>query len=375
MGIFDIFSTSDQQAAADTEQRYLQQGYSQLSDLFGQGRNALTNYGGAGVNSLYQQYGAGQGSLNQNFAPAIGTLNTQYQAVAPGQTQLANLLGFGPGGSAGISSTLENLPGYQFALNQGAQNVMRNQAATGQLGSGATLNALQNQGQGQAQQNYANYVAMLQPYLGATQNAANAAAGSQMGLGTALNANQTGLGNTLNANLLTQGGGLNQNYMTQGNAAYGTQAAIGNAQAQANLAGLTQSGNIIGALGGLGALLLSDERAKEGIEPVGQTYDGQTIHRFNYKGDPTTRMGLLAQDVEQRSPQSVATLPGGLKAVNYRGATDYAAALGARAGARAAPPRGGLKAVNYRGATGGARGQGRGGRPDYAAMLTAGRAA
>ena len=45
MGIFDIFSTSDQNAAADAEKAGLQAGYSQLSDLFGEGRSALnTNY-------------------------------------------------------------------------------------------------------------------------------------------------------------------------------------------------------------------------------------------------------------------------------------------------------------------------------------------
>lgn len=70
--------------------------------------------------------------------------------------------------------------------------------------------------------------------------------------------------------------------------------------------------------GGLSGLLaLSDERAKEEIEPVGETHDGQTVYSYRYIGDPTPHMGLLAQEVEKRDPGAVVELPDGLKAVNY----------------------------------------------------------
>jgi hypothetical protein len=120
------------------------------------------------------------------------------------------------------------LPGYQFALNQGSQNVLRNQAATGQLNSGATNIDLQNLGQGLASQNYNNYVSQLQPFLGAAGNAASGIGGLYSGLG-----NQ-----------------MNQSFGNQGNAAAGAQMGIGNANANADLAGLTASGNAIGALFG-----------------------------------------------------------------------------------------------------------------------------
>jgi hypothetical protein len=42
----------------------------------------------------------------------------------------------------------------------------------------------------------------------------------------------------------------------------------------------------------------SDERLKENIKAVGKTFDGQTIHSFNYKGDPRTQIGLIAQEVK-----------------------------------------------------------------------------
>jgi hypothetical protein len=289
MGLFDIFGTGDQQAAAQSEINGLNAGYSQLSDLFGSGRNAL----------------------NTDYAAALQPLTQQQGTNTAGSNQLASLLGFGPQGSAGIQSTLQNLPGYQFALNQGGQNVMRNQAATGQLNSGATNLDLQTQGQGQANQNYNNYVSQLQPFLGASNTGASNIANVNQNLG-----NQT-----------------NQSLMTQGNAAYGTQAGIGNANAQAQLAGLTQSGNILGAgLGLAGGIagFLSDARAKEDIEPVGKMFDGQTIHRYRYKGDHRHQIGLIAQEVEEREPSAVILDFAGsrLKGVDYRRATDMAAELG-----------------------------------------------
>jgi hypothetical protein len=48
--------------------------------------------------------------------------------------------------------------------------------------------------------------------------------------------------------------------------------------------------------------------------------------RFRYKGDPTMRMGLLAQKVERWAPEAVGDV-GGVKTVEYGRATDRAAAM------------------------------------------------
>jgi hypothetical protein len=82
----------------------------------------------------------------------------------------------------------------------------------------------------------------------------------------------------------------------------------------------------IGKLGTAGLSLLSDERAKTDIEPVGKTFDGQTIYRYRYKGDPTqaVHMGLIAQEVEDTKPEAVGRTGGGLKTVDYRAATEDA---------------------------------------------------
>ena len=68
---------------------------------------------------------------------------------------------------------------------------------------------------------------------------------------------------------------------------------------------------------------LSDRRAKENVEKVGELDDGQKVYAYNYKGDaPENReLGLLAQEVEKVRPEAVATGPDGLKRVDYDAAT------------------------------------------------------
>lgn len=77
------------------------------------------------------------------------------------------------------------------------------------------------------------------------------------------------------------------------------------------------------ALGGVSGILglLSDERVKEDIRPVGKTDDGMPIYTYRYKGSPVTQMGLLAQDVEHEKPDAVGERPDGLKTVDYDKAT------------------------------------------------------
>lgn len=66
--------------------------------------------------------------------------------------------------------------------------------------------------------------------------------------------------------------------------------------------------------------LFSDERVKENIKPIGETFDGQPIYKFNYVGDPRTTVGLMAQDVEQTNPDAVGSV-NGIKTVDYDKAT------------------------------------------------------
>lgn len=73
--------------------------------------------------------------------------------------------------------------------------------------------------------------------------------------------------------------------------------------------------------------MLSDKRLKENVKPVGKTFDGQTIYSYNFKGEPQTEIGLIAQEVEKRHPEAVG-LAGGYRTVNYDKATEDAADRG-----------------------------------------------
>ena len=72
----------------------------------------------------------------------------------------------------------------------------------------------------------------------------------------------------------------------------------------------------IGAAGGMAAFF-SDKRLKTDIEKVGETNKGLPIYTFKYKGDNKTQMGVMAQDVEKKTPKAVGEV-GGFKTVNYK---------------------------------------------------------
>ena len=214
----------------------------------------------------------------------------------------------GAAGNAAATAAFTNNPGYQFQLQQGNNAITAADAASGKTASGNEALALANYNQGLAGTTYQNYVNNLQPYLGASNSAATGIAGVDTGLGNQLNASQTNLGNAI----------------------YGANTSIGNANANAALSGLNASANSLGALTGLGSSLLgflSDERAKDDIEKVGELYDGQNVYRYRYKGDPRHQIGLIAQEVEDREPAAILDF-GGLKGVNYKSATSRAAELG-----------------------------------------------
>jgi hypothetical protein len=380
MGIFDIFGTGDQQAAAQSQIQGLEQGYNLGTGYTGQAigalntgagtaNTALSSGYGAASNAINAGYGAGSSALSTNYAASLAPYLQNYTAAAGGVNQLGNVLGLnGASGNASALTALQNTPGYQFELGQGDNSVNAAAAANGTLNSGNQLLALSNYNQGLASTTYNNYVNQLSPYLGAANSAAGGIASGYQGLGTGL-ANASFGGANAQAGLATglaqgQAGiatGLgsstaaqqDQNAQMGWNLGTGT----GNANANADLSGLAASGNFWNLLGGLGGMKtsgggtvggnalsslgsagsgalsslgslfgLSDMRAKEDIEKVGELYDGSNVYRFKYLGSPKTELGLMAQEVEMRRPDAVVEI-GGFKHVDYGAATEYASEL------------------------------------------------
>lgn len=68
----------------------------------------------------------------------------------------------------------------------------------------------------------------------------------------------------------------------------------------------------------------SDVRKKENIEPVGKVLDklqGINLYRYNFIGDDTKRLGLVAQEVVKVFPEVVTEDEDGYLAIDYNGIT------------------------------------------------------
>lgn len=348
------------------------------------GADLASGYGNAAA-AINQGYGAGSNSLSSNYASSLAPYMQNYGQAQGGVNQLGNVLGLnGPAGNNQALQTLQNTPGYQWQQQQGDASINAAAAANGTLNSGNQMLALSNYNQGLAGTTYNNYVNQLQPFLGASNAAAGGIASGYQGLGQGLAGLSTG-GANVQAGLATglAGGqaGLASGLGTQtagqydslGQLGYQEATGVGNANANADLSAYNASGNFWNALGGLGGMktsgggtvggnllgsfggggggvpgaigatslggaplsggglsslfsMFSDERLKENIEPVGSLYDATNVYRYNYKGDPTPRIGLIAQEVEKTRPDAVIEI-GGYKAVDYGKATQYASEL------------------------------------------------
>lgn len=85
----------------------------------------------------------------------------------------------------------------------------------------------------------------------------------------------------------------------------------------ANKASNTQTaasavGTIVSSL----AAAFSDRKVKKNVKKVGKTDKGLDVYTYQYKGSPTTHMGVMAQDVEKKTPDAVHII-GGTRAVDY----------------------------------------------------------
>jgi hypothetical protein len=76
-----------------------------------------------------------------------------------------------------------------------------------------------------------------------------------------------------------------------------------------------------GGSGLMGLAKFSDRRLKEDVAVVGSLFDGTPVYRYRYKGAPAYHIGLMAQDVERRTPGAIMEI-NGYKAVDYRAATE-----------------------------------------------------
>lgn len=218
--------------AASTEANAANQATSTELGMFNQTQQDLAPYMAGGTNSLaalQKLLGIGPGGAGSGISPIMSMLGMG-----------------GPGGVGGTGSinpaTFQASPGYQYQLQQGTNAVTNGAAANGGLGGNA-MRALQQTGQGLANQNFNQYISQANgAYQGLVGNLTNltnmgqsAAAGvgnAAMATGNQIGANQIGAGSALGSGMLGSanalGGGLNG---AGQNALLGTMMMNGNAGA------------------------------------------------------------------------------------------------------------------------------------------------
>ena len=79
----------------------------------------------------------------------------------------------------------------------------------------------------------------------------------------------------------------------------------------------TSTPGITGDMNNSAAAVMSDRSTKTDIARIGTADNGLPIYSFRYSGDPVTRLGFMADEVERVRPDAVVTLANGLKMVNY----------------------------------------------------------
>lgn len=275
---------------------------------------------GVGKANLQRQQDLAYGNVaaqlyNQNYGQALGAAQ-QQQGVG---------LAAGQANRAALASGAQNIAGIgnqQFAQGQAA--------AQGNLGIGQQIYG---QGQGLASTQMQGGNQIYNMGAGAAGTNAGLASGIyNMGAGAAGTYGQ--LGTQQLQNQLTQG----QAQIGAGTVQQQTQQAEDTAKYQqfmqergypfqvaqflANIAMGTgaQSGSTTNTVATQPQPYFSDERLKENVHVIGKTHDGQPIIRFNYKGDPSTQIGLSAQETEKHHPEAVG-LSSGFKTVDYDAAT------------------------------------------------------
>jgi hypothetical protein len=204
-----------------------------------------------GAQQAQQTIQQNQTAANQAQTNALGTITaaeTPYQTVGATAAGGLNTL-LQNGFQAPTLAQAEQTPGYQFNLQTGTNAIDENAAATGELMSGNTGVALQQFGQGLAQNTYQQaYQNALNSYMANYQTLAGGTQLGESSTGQLAGANLTTAGNTANIDLTSA-----QAIAQQQNNAAAARASgyLGSANAWSNAAGGMAAG--LTSLPGVGA--------------------------------------------------------------------------------------------------------------------------
>jgi hypothetical protein len=238
-------------------------------------------------------------SINQYLSPylqdVVGSesqlLNQNNQQQQAGQLGTAISSGAFGGDRTGIAAAnleqqqnLSNANIYSGLLNQGYDTAL----STAQQQQGVNLSAAQ--ANRSALQSAGSQLAGIGS---SAQTSGLQGASAQLGAGTLQQQTQQAQDTALYQQFLQQ-----QSYPFQvdqflANIAEGTGALSGSTTTT------TQPGGFF-----------SDERLKDNIKKIGKSFDGQDIYSYSMRGDPRTRIGFMAHEVQKKHPDAIGLAAG-----------------------------------------------------------------
>lgn len=320
-------------------QPYLQKGIGQLDAYYNAHPNAPAYYSGETVAPLSTQ---SQGAVNMASGlaannPTLTAANSQLTDTLNGKYLDPSQ---NPAYAGAVQAAVDPLT-TQF-LNQTIPQITSQFAGAGGVGSGIQRQAVDDATKAYSTGvNNAAYTAANNFYNNARTNQIQAA-GLTPGINTSNWQDVSGLGaagqtvdqqrqaqDTSNQAAYNYNANAQPNYISQ----YLSMLNGGYPGGETTTTGMSQSyqptnafGSILGSgmsvlgLGLQAAPLLgfSDYRLKEDIsEPIGATHEGIPIRLWKYKGDPTLRVGFVAQEVALTKPEAVVEHPSGYLMVDH----------------------------------------------------------
>ncbi len=288
-----------------------------LSDLFGGGGGSVPTYDINQAKDLYQwtlnqgRYNVNNGLAGLSWDANTNTLNTTYGP------QLQSVLGTLFGGTNADKQAADSVfsafsDRYEPIFERQTDNLQDRLVNQGiPVGSEAYGRAMNDLAQ---TQNDAYQQAAYQS-VQAGQQARNNEIQNSLGIFSAFNPLSGYTGSSAQGST-----GIYDNYYQGQLNAYNANKANAQAGALGLLNGITAGAN---AASGLLGSLFSDARIKENLRPVGQLFNGLTVYAFNFPGEAVTRIGLVAQEVQQVVPEAVSQSDEGLLMVDYDLASRY----------------------------------------------------
>ena len=247
------------------------------------------DFSGANLNSLSRGIMEGTAPIlaNQYNQDVQNQLNAAGQLYGAGNTTAGLLSGLNQQSLANRQAGIEASTMAQQARDSGANQILNVEA----------------QRRGIPTQNYANLLGTIAP-VGQAFGTTNQTSTSTQPIGQQI------LGGVLGGlGLAGKMGGFGSGGWLLGSGGSGLLGGLG-----------AGAGEGIAALAPMLLGFLSDRRAKEDIEKVGELKDGSNVYSFKYRGEPKTHIGLMADEVEKKTPEAVYDV-GGVKMVDYGAAT------------------------------------------------------